>query len=73
MKIGIIGGGTAGLTAAWLLEQDHEVVLFEQHDQLGGHVDTLYHEDGPIECGFEFFSKPSFPFFFDCLTSLTFP
>ena len=56
MKIAIIGGGTAGLTAAWLLEQDHEILLFERHDQLGGHVDTFYHEDGPIECGFEFFS-----------------
>ncbi len=70
MKIGIIGGGTAGLTAAWLLEQDHEIVLFERHDQLGGHVDTLYHKNGPIECGFEFFSAPSFPFFLRLLKIL---
>jgi uncharacterized protein len=70
MKLGIIGGGTAGLTAAWLLEQHHEVLLFEQHNTLGGHVDTFYHEDGPIEFGFEFFSQPSFPFFLRLLKIL---
>ena len=33
MRIGIIGGGAAGLATAWLLERDHEVTLFEKDDR----------------------------------------
>ena len=40
MKIGIIGGA-AGLLAAWLLEDDYEVTLFERDDRLGGHAHTI--------------------------------
>jgi len=37
MKIGIIGGGVTGLTAAYeLLKAGHEVTLFEAGSQLGG-------------------------------------
>lgn len=60
MKIAIIGGGAAGLTAAWFLEQDHEIHLFEAQEQLGGHAQTAYitfnGQTIPIEVGFEFFS-----------------
>ncbi len=65
MKIGIIGGGAAGLMAAWLLETDHEVILFEKEDHLGGHIDTVQipssGKDVSIDAGFEFFSEPLFP------------
>lgn len=74
MKIGIIGSGAAGLMAAWLLEQDHDVVLFEGKQDLGGHIDTLYvtiqDEIIPIETGFEFFSAPLFPVFCKLLNKL---
>lgn len=68
MKIGIIGGGAAGLASAWLLEESHEVFLFEQHERLGGHAQTIYispeHEEKiPIEIGFEFFDATLFPHF----------
>ena len=73
MKIAIIGGGAAGLMAAWLLEENHEVTLFEAQDYLGGHAQTAMIElDGmaiPIEIGFEFFSTPLFPYF-NCLLKL---
>ncbi len=36
MKIGVIGGGLTGLTAAHRLVQDHEVDLFEKMPYLGG-------------------------------------
>lgn len=37
MKIGVIGGGIAGLTAAFKLSQkDHQVVVFEKENYLGG-------------------------------------
>lgn len=41
MRIAIVGGGAAGLAAAWLLDPAHDVTLFEQQSALGGHVRTL--------------------------------
>lgn len=38
MKIGVVGGGIAGLAAAWLLAPSHQVVLLEAADALGGHA-----------------------------------
>ncbi|GAA1942754.1 FAD-dependent oxidoreductase [Microbacterium deminutum] len=59
MKIGIIGGGAAGLTSAWLLADQHDVTLFEAEDRLGGHAHTIDVEtDGrriEIDAGFQFF------------------
>ncbi len=36
MRIGIIGGGLTGLTAAFLLSKKHKVTVFEKEDYLGG-------------------------------------
>lgn len=72
MRIGIIGGGIAGLATAWLLEGHHEVVLFEKENRLGGHADTIeVLQDGElvhIDAGFEFFSGQMFPRFNRLLT-----
>jgi predicted NAD/FAD-binding protein len=39
--IAVVGGGVAGLTAAWVLQRAGEqVTLFEKDDRLGGHADT---------------------------------
>ncbi|MET9148197.1 MULTISPECIES: FAD-dependent oxidoreductase [unclassified Streptomyces] len=38
MRIGIAGGGLAGLTLAWLLDGTHEVVLLEERHRLGGNA-----------------------------------
>ena len=35
MNIAVIGGGIAGLVAAWLLSRQHSVTLFERHAQPG--------------------------------------
>ncbi len=40
MRIAVIGSGIAGLASAWLLSRQHEVVLFEANDYLGGHTHT---------------------------------
>jgi predicted NAD/FAD-binding protein len=77
MRIAIIGGGTAGLAAAWLLEPDNDVVLFERQNRLGGHADTVTVEvDGahvPIDAGFGFFSEKMFPTFTRLLGLLKVP
>lgn len=36
MRIGIVGAGAAGLAAASVLKVEHDLVLFEQQEQLGG-------------------------------------
>jgi uncharacterized protein len=44
MKIAVVGAGIAGLASAWLLDQDHEVTLFEKNGELGGHALTVHFE-----------------------------
>jgi predicted NAD/FAD-binding protein len=39
-RIGVIGAGVAGLTAAYLLQRRHDVLLFEAEPRLGGHAHT---------------------------------
>lgn len=40
MRVAVVGSGIAGLSAAWLLSREHEVVLFESEARLGGHTHT---------------------------------
>jgi protoporphyrinogen oxidase len=40
VKIGIIGGGLTGLTAAYLLSKNHNVTVFERENYLGGMVSS---------------------------------
>ena len=38
MKIAIVGGGIAGLTAAYRLHPHHDVTLFEKSHRIGGNA-----------------------------------
>ncbi|HKE03614.1 MAG TPA: FAD-dependent oxidoreductase, partial [Blastocatellia bacterium] len=77
MDIGIIGAGAAGLTAAWLLNDNHNVTLFEKQNRLGGHAHTVDVEiDGEmtaIDAGFDFFSQAMWPTFYRLLNILGAP
>jgi predicted NAD/FAD-binding protein len=77
MRIGIIGGGASGLITAWLLQQNHQVTLFEKQDRLGGHANTIEIESKGerigIDAGFEFFSDVMFPRFNRLLHLLNVP
>lgn len=77
MRIGIVGGGVAGLTAAWLLGEQHDVTLFEKQDRLGGHAHTLdvelAGERVAVDAGAEFFSSVMFPTFLRLLNILAVP
>ena len=65
MRIAVVGSGIAGLSAAWLLASDHEIVLFEANEQAGGHSNTVdVHLDGmthPVDTGFLVHNDRTYP------------
>ena len=53
MRVGVIGGGIAGLAAAYeLTSQGHFVEVFEQEDFLGGQASTFEVSGGRLERGY---------------------
>ena len=53
MKIGIIGAGAAGLSAAYdLSSQGHRVVVYESAPFIGGQASTNPVGGGPLERGY---------------------
>ena len=77
LNIGIIGAGASGLVSAWLLDQHHQITIFEKEDRLGGHVCTIpITTNGKtihVEAGVEFFSDMMFPQFNRLLQILKVP
>lgn len=67
VRIAVIGSGVAGLGAAWLLSQHHEVVLYERARRFGGHSDTREVSiDGravAVDTGFIVYNEPNYPNF----------
>jgi predicted NAD/FAD-binding protein len=65
MKIAVVGAGISGLASAWLLNQGHDVTLFEAGDYIGGHTHTVDIElDGarfPVDTGFLVFNHRTYP------------
>ena len=53
MKIGILGAGATGLSAAWdISKAGHQVTVYERDDFIGGHASTFEIEGTPIEKGY---------------------
>jgi len=48
MRIGIVGTGISGMVAAYLLQRDHDLTIFEASDYIGGHTATI---DVPLSAG----------------------
>lgn len=67
VRVAIIGSGGAGMAAAWLVDETHDVTLYERATTLGGHAHTLAVErDGVshrIDDGFSWFSDRLYPAF----------
>lgn len=61
--IAVIGGGIAGMGAAWLLRDVADVTLFEAGDQLGGHVGTIMDGEQPVDTGFIVANDRNYPCF----------
>lgn len=75
LRIAIIGGGAAGLSAAHVLARRHHMTLFEREPQLGGHVQTFVVSDGPdagtaLDMGFMLLSDRHYPTFKQLLAQL---
>ncbi|MDT8419531.1 MAG: FAD-dependent oxidoreductase [Desulfuromonadales bacterium] len=67
-NIAVIGGGVAGIVAAYLLQHQHRVSLFEQNDYLGGHTNTIEISEGPdaglaVDTGFIVLNDATYPLF----------
>ena len=64
-RIGVIGGGIAGMGAAWALDHRHEVVLYESEARIGGHSNTVDLEDEgglvPVDTGFIVYNERNYP------------
>ncbi|MFF8555664.1 FAD-dependent oxidoreductase [Streptomyces sp. NPDC015501] len=45
MRVAIAGAGMAGLAAAWLLEESHDVLLLEEQEAPGGNLRTFFPPD----------------------------
>ena len=74
MKIAIIGSGISGLTAAYVLSDEHEVVVFEAADYIGGHTNTVDVKwDGStyaVNTGFIVFNEATYPNFIKLMQRL---
>lgn len=74
MRIAIIGTGISGLTAAYKLQKDHDLTLFEANDYVGGHTNTVeVEEEGKrlaIDTGFIVFNDWTYPNFISLLAEL---
>jgi len=65
LRIAVVGAGIAGMGCAYLLSREHEVVLFEAEDRLGGHTHThrvrLPSGDYAVDTGFIVFNPEHYP------------
>ena len=68
MRIAIVGTGVSGLVAAHLLNREHDVVVFEARDRIGGHVNTIEVEGVDderlrVDTGFIVYNEHNYPLF----------
>ncbi len=74
MKIAIIGSGIAGNVAAYQLNKEHDITLFEQNSHIGGHTHTHSISDATgelnIDTGFIVLNDRTYPNFIKLLNEL---
>ena len=73
-RVAIVGSGVAGLTAAYRLQNDVDVTVFEQNDWIGGHTHTvdvtLDGQTYAVDTGFIVFNEWTYPRFLNLLSEL---
>lgn len=65
LNIAVIGTGIAGMSAAWLLDQAHQITVFEKNDRIGGHSNTVDAPTAsavtPVDTGFIVYNERNYP------------
>ena len=73
-RVGIIGGGMAGVALAWLLDGERDVVLLEARDSIGGNVQSVEVDlDGQtfvVDMGAQYFHPGPYPLYTALLAAL---
>lgn len=73
-RVGIVGGGAAGVCLAWLLDGDRDVVLLEARPNVGGNVVsadvTLDGSTFRVDLGAQYFHPGPYPIYVKLLTAL---
>ena len=75
MRIAIVGTGVSGLVVAHLLQDLHDITVFEARDRVGGHVNTVEVEDEDgtrhrVDTGFIVYNEHNYPLFTKLLARL---
>jgi predicted NAD/FAD-binding protein len=74
MKIAVIGAGIAGNVAAYKLNRQHDITVFEAGSYAGGHTNTVtVHENGrdlAVDTGFIVFNDRTYPNFIRLLDEI---
>jgi predicted NAD/FAD-binding protein len=75
LKLAVIGSGISGISAAYHLQNNHAVTIFETSSKLGGHSNTITVEDDDaklhhIDTGFIVYNDRNYPGFLKFLNDL---
>lgn len=75
LKIAVVGAGVSGITAACLLQDHHNVTLYEKNGYIGGHTHTVVIDRGPdagtpVDTGFIVMNNRTYPLFTRLLSRL---
>jgi uncharacterized protein len=67
VRVAIVGAGISGLVCAHLLQDEHEITVFEANDYAGGHTNTVRvdtgHETHHVDTGFIVLNDRTYPNF----------
>ena len=75
LRVAVVGGGAAGITAAHDLADDHDVTLFEASPALGGHAHAALVDDGhggtiAVDTAFLIYNELHYPRFVELIREL---